>query len=169
MNPLLAFQLGTGRDDRGRLLSDILRADDDWLESTHDFIQWLFPLPEPSGANPGAPLVDAEVREAFRSDPRLREFLRESFLRMLRFYGFALDEGGRVRPAPNWAERNAWFRYGGHNDLRITRILRSLTVLGLGNEARALLDALERLRTSERCGVNARAFDYWRAAVEAVG
>ncbi|MCD6681007.1 MAG: hypothetical protein LT102_10195 [Burkholderiaceae bacterium] len=167
MKPLLAFQRGIGRDDRGRLRSDILSADDDWLESTHDFIQWLFPLPEPSAANPGAPLADAEVREAFRTDPRLREHLRESFLRMLRFYGLMLDEDGGVRPAPNWAQRNAWFRHGGHNDLRVTRILRSLTVLGLGDPARALLDALERLRASERCGVNARAFDYWRTAVEA--
>lgn len=167
MNPLLAFQLGTGQDDRGRLQSDILRADDAWLESTHDFIQWLFPLPEPSAVNPGAPLADAKVREAFRNDPLLREHLRESFLRMLRFYGLMLDEDGCVRPAGNWAQRNAWFRHGGHNDLRITRILRSMTVLGLRNEARALLDGLEQLRRNERCGVNARAFDYWRAAVEA--
>lgn len=167
VNRLLAFQLGTGRDDRGRLLSDILRADDDWLESTHDFIQWMFPLPEPSAVNPGAPLIDAEVRAAFRNDPLLRAQLHESFLRMLRFYGLAFGEDGRVRPASNWGQRNAWFRHGGHNDLRITRILRSMRVLGLGGEAQALLDCLERLRASEPSGVNARAFDYWRAAIEA--
>jgi hypothetical protein len=85
---------------------------------------------------------------------------------MLRFYGLTLDDDGRVLPAPDWAQRNGWFRHGGHNDLRITRILRSLAVLGLGGQARALLDCLEQLRRQEPCGVNARAFDYWRAAVE---
>lgn len=165
MNRLVAFQLGTGHDERGRLLPEMLRADDDWLEATHDYIQWMFPLPEPSSVNPGAPLVDAQVREAFRNDPLLRGHLRASFLRMLRFYGLALDEDGRVRPAAEWTKRNRWFREGGHNDLRITRILRSLNVLGLGAEARALLDGLEQLRTNEPCGVNPRAFDYWRAAV----
>ncbi len=165
MNRLVAFQLGAGRDDRGRLLSEILRADDDWLESTHDFIQWLFPLPEPSAVNPGAPLAGPEVREAFRGDPLLRAHLRASLLRMLRFYGLALGDDGAVRAGPDWPSRNAWFRHGGHNDLRITRILRSTSVLGLGDEARALLAGLEQLRATEPCGVNARAFDYWRAAV----
>jgi hypothetical protein len=166
VNRLVAFQRGTGRDDRGRLLSEILRCDDEWLESTHDFIQWLFPLPEPSAVNPSAPLAGAEVREAFGSDPLLRASLHASFVRMLRFYGLTLDDDGRVLPAPDWAQRNGWFRHGGHNDLRITRILRSLAVLGLGGQARALLDCLEQLRRQEPCGVNARAFDYWRAAVE---
>ncbi len=167
MNALVAFHLGIRRDDRGRLLSDILRADDDWLESTHDFIQWMFPLPEPSAVNPGAPLAGPEVRAAFRDDALLRAHLRASFLRMLRFYGLALGDDGIVRSASNWSRRNAWFRFGGHNDLRITRILRSMSVLGLGVEARALLDCLERLRAGEPCGVNVRAFEYWRAAVEA--
>ncbi len=163
---LVAFQRGTRHDDRGRLLSEILRADDDWLESTHDFIQWLFPLPEPSAVNPAAPLAGAEVQQAFRDDALLRAHLRASFLRMLRFYGLALGDDGKVRPAGNWAQRSAWLRHGGHNDLRITRILRSMRVLGLGDEARALLDCLERLRESEPCGVNPRAFDYWRAALD---
>lgn len=166
MNRLLAFQLGVRRDDRGRLLAEILHRDDDWLESTHDFIQWLFPLPEPSGVNPSAPLVTPEVRAAFRSDPLLRGHLYASFERMLRFYGLE-NAAGTIRPAPNWAARNAWFATGGHNDLRISRILRSLTVLGLREPARALLACLERLRVDEPvCGVNARAYDHWRAAVD---
>jgi len=166
VNRLVAFHLGMRRDDRGRLLADLLRADDDWLESTHDFIQWMFPLPEPSSVNPRAPLAGPDVCAAFREDPLLRAHLRASLLRMLRFYGLEFGEDGRVRRAPNWSQRNGWFRRGGHNDLRITRILRSATLLGLGAEARALLDCLERLREEEPCGVNARAFDYWRAAVE---
>lgn len=166
MNRLVAFHLGARRDDRGRLLAEILHRDDDWLERTHDFIQWLFPLPEPSAVNPDAPLVTPDVRKAFHDDPLLRAHLHASFERMLRFYGLEYADGV-VRIAPNWETRkHAWFSCGGHNDLRITRILRSLTVLGLAREAQALLACLEERRRREPlCGVNGDAFAYWRAAV----
>ena len=49
-----------GRDHRGRLLSHILGFSLDELEFHHDYIQWLFPLPEPSGANPSAPLLSLD-------------------------------------------------------------------------------------------------------------
>jgi hypothetical protein len=69
---LLAFYRGHQPDHRGRMLAEILRKDDVWLESTHDFIQWLFPLPEASGASPSAPRLDHEVRQAFVDDAVLR-------------------------------------------------------------------------------------------------
>src|SRR5690606_20976501 len=78
MKPLIAFYRGAGRDHRGRTLDEILRHDDDWLERTHDFVQWLFPLREPSGANPFAPLVDDEIRDAFDADAALRASLLAS-------------------------------------------------------------------------------------------
>jgi hypothetical protein len=48
---LLAFYRGQAPDDAGRWLKDIWEWDDEQLETTHDFIQWLFPLPEPSRFN----------------------------------------------------------------------------------------------------------------------
>lgn len=44
MSQLLRFYCGTHPDHRGRMLAEILRQDDDWLEITHDYIPWLFPL-----------------------------------------------------------------------------------------------------------------------------
>ena len=69
MNPLLAFYLGSHPDDRGRMLDEILRQDDFWLEVTHDYVQWLFPLDEVSRANARAPLVDGPTRDHFRATP----------------------------------------------------------------------------------------------------
>ena len=43
---ILSFHAG-GVDACGRTLTWIVRRDDGWLENKHDFIQWLFPLPEP--------------------------------------------------------------------------------------------------------------------------
>jgi hypothetical protein len=56
---LLAFYEGTGMDDAGRTLSAILASDVETLEAEHDFIQWLFPLPERSPVNPEAASLQA--------------------------------------------------------------------------------------------------------------
>jgi hypothetical protein len=166
LSPILAFYRGSGTDSRGRSLVEILQQDDSWLEHTHDFIQWLFPLPEPSGAVPDAPLATPQVVVAFRSEESLRQRLRASFLRMLAFYGLAWEEGA-VIPGGNWPiRREQWFTRGGHNDLRVTRILRSLSLLGLPGEACAMLRCLEGLvQTEARCGVSPRTLGYWRRAV----
>ncbi len=52
---VLAFYRGEAADARGRWWRDILAKSDEWLEATHDYIQWLFPLPERSAFNPDAP------------------------------------------------------------------------------------------------------------------
>lgn len=166
MNRLLAFYFGGAPDDRGRLLAEITRQDDFWLEMTHDYIQWLFPLEVPSRVTPWAPTADREVREAFLQDELLRRHLKASFLRMLRFYGLAYREG-RIAQGPNWHERKGdWFTHGTHNDLRITRILKSLALLGLRPLAEDFLVALESLRVSEPdCGIGEVAYRHWRAAL----
>jgi hypothetical protein len=166
MNRLLAFYSGTAPDHRGRHLRDILRRDDQWLEMTHDYVQWLFPLREPSGVLPSAPRIDAEVAAAFAADERLRAALHASFLRMLAFYGLSERDGG-IGKAPHWAERKAnWFTCPTHNNLRITRMLKCLCALGLRTDAQRFEACLEALRGSEPdCAVGAASFDYWRDAL----
>lgn len=165
---LIDFFHGTGIDDRGRTLADILRQDDDWLEATHDFVQWLFPLGEPSGVNPHAPLLDQATIHAIRADASSRRHLRTAFLRMLRFYGLDYD-GAVVTRSAQWAQRKAvWFTRHTHNDLRITRILKSLRLLGLPDEARAFHAALIQLCASERdCGVTHATRQFWLGAMGA--
>jgi Opioid growth factor receptor (OGFr) conserved region len=95
---LVSFYEGTGRDHRGRRLSEILQWGVDRLESSHDYIQTLFPLPEESGVNWSAPVIDRKVFDAFRSRPELRGRLRDSFEKILWFYGFKLDrQSGEVK------------------------------------------------------------------------
>lgn len=74
--------------------SDILQWDVHKLEASHDYIQTLFPLPEESGVNWNAPVIDRQVFEAFRSRPELRSKMTDALRKMLWFYGFALDTDG---------------------------------------------------------------------------
>lgn len=167
MSRLIAFYRGEGTDVRGRTLDMILAWGDGAWEAVHDFIQWLFPLPEPSAYNPAAPLLTADDVAAFRADEGLRVQLRRSFVRLLGFLGLAEGEGGRVVDGPNLASRvpDVW-EGPNHNWLRITRVLRSLSLLGLEAEARALYQWLREARDSGRFPVGADTFRFWTQAIE---
>ena len=166
MSPLIEFYRGTGTDSEGRRLDAILAWGDGRLEAVHDFIQWLFPLPEPSRFNPDAPLLTAEDIAAFRQGSALRANLRRSFERILSFLGLAEQPDGEVIEGPNFASRmsDVW-EYPNHNWLRITRILRSLSLLGLEAEARALYRRLEDFHARRRFPIGDDTFQYWTEAV----
>ncbi len=167
---ILDFYGGSGVDHDGRRWEDIVGWSDARLEAVHDFIQWLFPLPEPSPVNPLAPVLDRETIAAFRVRADLVANLRGSLERMLRFYGLALGDGPGVERAANFAERaENWLSPNNHNHLRITRILRCCWLLGLEAEARAFLEALEGIAREHPQGVTARSVQFWRGAVTGGG
>jgi hypothetical protein len=167
MSRLVDFYRGQRPDIRGRYLRDIWSWDDDQLEEVHDFIQWLFPLPDPSQFNPSAPRLTDEDVAAFQGDPALRANLLKSFERILTFLGLALTGEGQVVEGPNFAARQGDVWAGpNHNWLRITRILSSLRTLGLGGQSRALYERLNQFYSGRRFAISADTFQYWTEAVE---
>jgi hypothetical protein len=94
MNQLLPFYIGSHPDHQGLMLAEILRQDELWLETTHDYIQWLFPLADLSRASRHAPLLDNATVEAFATDEVLRQHMRAAYVRMLRFYGLKASPAG---------------------------------------------------------------------------
>ena len=156
-------------DTRGRSVHDILAWDDTQLERCHDYIQILFPLPETSRHNKSAPLLDEATFRAFRSRPDLRGRLSLSFNRMLRFYGFELEdkEGPSISQSPNYpkASKN-WINSHNHNYQRITRILRSLRILGLEDEAGAFFSALKKVYDTNSKAIDSGTFEFWARAAE---
>jgi hypothetical protein len=165
MSRLVDFTRCRAPDTQGRYLHDIWTWDDDALESVHDFIQWLFPLPEASQFNPDAPLLTAEDIAAFRTNEQLRANLRRSFDRILSFLGLAWDADSDIVPGPNFESRAAdvWIAPN-HNWLRITRILGSLRLLGLKPEAKALFARLEHFYEETRFPIPERTYRFWRDA-----
>ncbi|MBA3297928.1 MAG: hypothetical protein H0U19_13445 [Acidobacteria bacterium] len=168
-SPLVVFYRHTGTDHRGRTLREIRALTLDELERHHDFIQWLFPLPEPSGANLSAPLLSAEDVRQFTSDDRLRAELIVSLDTMLRFYGFERPDDKSpdiVRAGDYHHRRAAWLTPANHNFLRMTRMLRALTLLGCAAHARAFLRSLEETYADARETIGLRTITFWRKAVQ---
>jgi hypothetical protein len=168
---IIAFYDGTEPDHRGRYLHEIQQWTDGQLEAVHDYIQWVFPLPERSGFNVAAPVLTRESIREFSARPDLQEKLRVSFLRMMNFYGFEARSGQQitVTRAPSFAAKaTVWLSPGNHNHLRITRILRCLTVLGLEAEAKAFFDCLADIYEDEQIkpmpAISDETMLYWREA-----
>lgn len=200
-------------DSEGRTFNDIIRFNNIDLEVgphcssrphntpltkaqyNHDYIQLLFPLPEASPFNPGAPLITSTVRTAFLNGPGLRERMVIALERMLQFYGLGInpsysraelaslktvptpssDEGGDtpsgvkyhgplMGEGMNFTRRASatWLKNGDHNHLRLTRIIRSLRVLGLEVLALALYEQLT--VGSKRDKVGRRSKMFWKRA-----
>ncbi|HYD28724.1 opioid growth factor receptor-related protein [Brevundimonas sp.] len=148
VGPILAFLEGEGPDGRGRTLFDVLGFDDAALELNHDFIQWLFPLPEPSGAMPDAPVLTTDDMQAIHDSILAQCALAAATDRMEAFY----------------RATHGWLRPHDHNHLRITRIIRSLRLLRGDEEADAFRSAILSMVEATRAPVSARSRGYWTTA-----
>jgi hypothetical protein len=147
---IVAFLEGAGPDHRGRPIDAVLVFDNPALETVHDYIQWLFPLPEPSAFNPHAPVLSASDIEEIKISGRAQANLRMASERMKRFY----------------SENRQWLRAHDHNHLRITRIIRSLCLLAGRSEAQSFYGTIEQLETEAGNPVASEARRYWRRALE---
>jgi hypothetical protein len=147
------FLRGDGLDGRGRRLAEVLAFDDYRIEAVHDFIQWLFPLPEPSRAVPGSPVLEPEEAAAIRADPLALEGFRAGLARMARFY----------------AATDHWLTPADHNHLRISRIIAATRNL-LGREAAAAFRAAIAAR-NEAAGrpINPTSLHHWERALGSSG
>ena len=161
--PLVAFLRGHQLDHQGRFLDDILALDDFWLEHTHDYIQWLFPIDTPSRANLQAPVLTEADREWFRRDPYLRFQHRRALDRMLSFCGLART-GIAITPLDNLhPNQHIWLKRGGHNHLRITRMIRSLYLCHQSELAREVQQAF--INIGQEYGyVQPETIAFWQAA-----
>lgn len=139
-----AFLEGRGADDRGRTLAEIRAFTDLEIEGRHDFIQRIFPLAEPSRAQPGAPVLTGEGVLAIRGS----EAARSELIASARwFVGFL-------------QRQDHWIATHDHNHLRISRVIKSLRLLVGDAEADAFRREVLALAEG-REGVLANAIRHW--------
>ncbi len=165
---IIRFYRGEAPDAAGRGIADIWAFDRRRLEMVHDFIQWLFPLPEASRFNPDAPLLTFADIAAFRTDPALQARVLRSLDLMLDFLGLTRD-GATITRARHFAvAARGWLEPLNHNHLRLTRILLFLGQAGLLSEARGLMACLEDIAAHEGAqAIQPRTLEFWRNAGKA--
>jgi len=148
--PLHAYLAKEGMDSRQRSVEEVLAFSDDALERVHDYIQWLFPLPTRSMAQPGAPVLSSGEIAAIREDERALATLRRAAERMRLFY----------------ERTDGWLTRSDHNHLRISRILQSLRLLAGEEDARAFYSAIMARHEAAGAPIDPRNLGYWVRAME---
>lgn len=160
---LIGFYAGQSEDHKGRKIDAIWALSHFWLEHTHDYIQWLFPIPEAGRFNSFAPLLGEAERAAFATDELLKANQRRSLDVMLAFFGLSREELGiEALPTLNMRE-HIWLKRGGHNHLRISRIIRSLHLCHQPELALAFQQTMIEIGTT-RGVVSEQSVGYWKAA-----
>ncbi|KAH8104730.1 opioid growth factor receptor conserved domain-containing protein [Cristinia sonorae] len=111
------------------------RGDYSKLEYKHGFIQWLFPIKEFGMNYESQPLQQHEV-DAMKANKEIVARVLRSYRLMLDFYGMDLISAKtgllkRVEPAEKNETRYRNLVRSGHNYLRISRILKHLSEMGL--------------------------------------
>jgi hypothetical protein len=146
VSAIIEFLKGTGADDKGRKLDDILALSDAQLEYSHDIIQWLFPLNERSMHNWDAPvLTEADLVELKTEE--VRQGILKAFDRFTRFYN-----------NPQWLTPH------NHNYLRLTRMLKCLGLAGLEKEKSSLRKALNVIYMQHNKVIGETTKKYWDEA-----
>jgi len=123
----------------------VLAFDDASIERVHDFIQWLFPLRERSGAQPNAPVLTEADLTAIRRSPAAQATLLAAAERMAAFY----------------ARNDHWLTGSDHNHLRITRIIASLRLLVGDAQADNFRAQILTRVAANKAPVGATAMAYW--------
>ena len=142
------FLRGEITNPKGLFVEHFWAFSDDDLENTHDFIQWVFPLNEPSIAVPSSPVLTETEAQEIREDSYVTIML--------------------VKAASLYCDflrRNRhWICAYNHNHLRITRVIKSLRLLvGDGAADRFKSDVLA-LVGDELPKIGSKAIDFWNAA-----
>ena len=148
---LIMFHRFNGPDSTGLRMGDYIVADDVWWEESHLHIQWAFPLPEPSAAQPSSPVAGEHFYRDVQSDPVTKLGLMTLLARYFEFlYG-----------SPKWRTQKD------HNHLRITRVLRCLTLCGMGEVAQTFHDyCVASTSVENRPTIPAISHKFWREALK---
>ncbi len=162
---VLSFLSGCGETGDGRRLDEALSWSDWDLRRHQHIMPWLFPLTTPSQVDPASPVPTGGDFRLLAADETVRAAMRRAFDRMLRFYGFE-RRADRIDRAPHWREHFIiWARAATHHDLFISRILGSMTLCGLQDEALSWLIALEIAVREYRGDAADAPLGHWRLAV----
>ncbi|WP_085317281.1 opioid growth factor receptor-related protein [Derxia lacustris] len=182
---LIAYHAGSGGDHKGRLIGRILGYDDYRIEHVHDFVQWLFPLPEPSAFNLEAPPLTAADIAELRQRPGLTRGMLQGFVQITSYFGFVadgdfvalagLDLAARLDPAlivpalrcgPEIVRRaGQWATPYNHNFRRISRMLAALVWAGHPKVAQAFHQALTDMPAEASRHIDEHVRGYWARAV----
>ena len=145
---IVDFLNGTCTDSSNRYLQDIWKMDDQEIENTHNFIQWIFPLKERSQAVPNSPILTEDEIIHIKDSNITQNNIKKSSEWFLNFL----------------TRNNYWICYSDHNHLRITRAVKSLRMIHSNEEAEKFKKHIFDLIEDNEYKISERALQFWKCS-----
>jgi len=108
-------------------------ANYDFLEENNNYMEWLFPIYGSAGINPNTKPLSMQEAELFKKNIQASIRLVRSYKLLLNFFGMKLanDLTGEItREEDVWQARYCHINTRTNNNIKITRMLKSLGQLG---------------------------------------
>jgi hypothetical protein len=160
---IIKFYEKRATDNYGRSLEEMQHYNYEQLEDIHNYIQWMFPLRKKSSVNLSAPTLKDTDIEYIKNSKTIKNNIFVSTLVITDFWGIGKEftenryfiKSNRVK---------LWVTPSNHNFLRVTRVLRSLVLFDVKDEAVALLKCLEEIKNNGNQNIIGDSFKYWEDA-----
>ena len=142
------FLLNESCDHKGRMLSDIYKFSDNEIEATHDFIQLIFPLAEPSFWSSNKYFIESQQQiDSLSKNKNVKEAILQSASWYISFL----------------KRNNHWKNVNDHNLKRITRMIKSVRLIVGDIEADNIKKEIISIKNIEKL-VSQKSIKYWENA-----
>ena len=142
------FLLNESCDHKGRMLSDIYKFSDKEIEATHDFIQIVFPLAEPSFWSSNKYFIESQQQiDSLSKNKNVKEAILQSASWYISFL----------------KRNNHWKNVNDHNLKRITRMIKSVRLIVGDIEADKIKKEIISIKNIEKL-VSQKSIKYWKNA-----
>ena len=142
------FLLNESCDHKGRMLSDIYKFSDNEIEATHDFIQLIFPLAEPSFWSSNKYFIESQQQiDSLSKNKNVKEAILQSASWYISFL----------------KRNNHWKNVNDHNLKRITRMIKSVRLIVGDIEADKIKNEIISIKNIEKL-VSQKSIKYWKNA-----
>lgn len=148
MTAIVEFYTNNGKTSEGKTLEEILEFSANQLEQDHLYIQWIFPIDQPSIFNQNAPVLTANDIVQLVHNKNFSVNFQKSF----QLFWLFLTNNTHI-----------WVKHLNHNHYRITRMIRSATLFGFDQLTKEMLSYLLKIN-KENENIFADPINYWLTA-----
>jgi hypothetical protein len=162
---IIKFYENRARDNYGRKLEEMQKYSYEQLENIHNYIQWMFPLREKSSMNLSAPIIKDKDIAYIKDSSLIKGNMLISTLLISDFWGIGKEFTGNEYFVKS-NRIKLWVTPMNHNFLRVTRVLKSLVLFDMKDEADILFKCFEEIRNNGNHHIIRGSFTYWKEAVQ---
>ncbi|GHV09736.1 hypothetical protein FACS189485_22570 [Spirochaetia bacterium] len=162
---IIKFYEKCANDNYGRSLDDMQHYNYEQLENIHDYIQWMFPLNKKSRVNLSAPVLNDKDILYIKDSNTIKQNMFASVLVITDFWGIGKEYSENKYCIKNDRVKT-WLTPMNHNFLRISRVLKSLILFDMKNEAELLFKCFEDINNNGNKEIIGESFLHWKKAIK---